>query len=157
MIKILCSYISETVQTSPGDIFIDASALVKCESLETNIFNTGKNNLGNVFINGCLTDGYFGEELNVQIKSSNLHVGIDAILGDHSSENQSKRSTNNDDKHSQGQQTTVLNLDIVDGGLTNFGSLLATDCIKLSATGISLCSESHNRSDMNGIVDLTVN
>ncbi|XP_066932263.1 uncharacterized protein [Clytia hemisphaerica] len=125
----------ESISTCSNDIFIDAGALVKCNFIETNIFNTA----GHVFINGTLTTGYFGEELNVKIKSSDLHIGIDAIVGHNSVENQSKRSIND---HKHWLKTKVLNLDIHDGGLTNFGSLIATDCIKLNANGLSLCSDS---------------
>ena len=112
--------------------------MLRCNSIEVDLSNQGI-----VFINGTVTSRSCGEGkcLTIKINSGELHIGIEGILGQ-------KVNATGRAKHEN--LTNRLEVVIAHGNLTNFGTLCAQNCLKLTCNKIMLCSDSKHDTAQRG-------
>ena len=120
------------------DVYVDTGAVLRCNSIEVDLKDRGV-----VFINGTVTSRSCGEGkcLTIKINSGQLHVGINGILGQNAN---ATRIAKKD------VLTKKLEVVIAHGNLTNFGTICAQNCLKLTCDNIMLCADSKHDTAQRG-------
>ena len=158
-------------------MYVDSGALVKCTKLTTNLSDNSS-----VFLNGTVTGcRSFGKKcLNFRVASGNLHVGINGVLGQNTcyetsdernkKKNRKMERQNNPETDGSNEQdpkpesgmmidgqskTKKLYLEIVNGNLTNFGTICVQEYLLLICNVLMLCEDSKNDTASRGFRSYT--
>ena len=141
-------------------MYVDTGAVIECTNLTTNLQDDS-----NVFINGTITCAtYHTLKLKVRIECGDLHVGVDGILGQKPSKDSlsdksneyigtnrkgnptdcisKDKTSSNKLEHNCKNATNELYLEIINGNLTNFGTICAKEYLLLKCNTLMLCEDS---------------
>ena len=159
-------------------MYVDSGALVKCTKLTTSLADSSS-----VFLNGTVTScRSFGKKcLNFRVASGNLHVGVNGVLGqnicyetsnvrNNKKKNRKMERQNNPETDASNEQdckpesgtmidgqtkTKKLYLEIVNGNLTNFGTICAQEYLLLICNVLMLCEDSKSDTASRGFHSYT--